>query len=661
MMSTAAGLAASTRAALLSTAAAFAFALPGTAYAQNAAEAQPVEEAQPAGDMPSEDVANGNEIVVTATKREQTLQDVPVAVTVTTAQTIERAHIRDIRDLSNLVPSLRVGERQNSANTNFFIRGFGNGANNAGIEPSVGVFIDGVYRSRSAAQISDLPDVDRIEVLRGPQSTLFGKNASAGVISIVTAKPKFEFGGNIEASYGNFDAKVIKGVITGPISDTVALSLAGGLNKRDGWAHNVVTGTDTNDRNRWFVRGQALFESANGLRVRLIGDYGKIDEICCAVVNVLTGARTGVLTSPPINGQVNVPADAFADRIYTNFDSTNHIKNYGVSGQIDYEVGPLKLTSITAWRRSLTDANFDSDYTSADLLRGSNLGHVDLKTFTQELRATASIANTVDVLVGGFYFNEKVNQGTHLAWGANARTYADVLIRGLSSNAFSVGGLESLFGLLNNQSYAGKFFAAGPTLDEIYNMKNENYSLFSQVDFHVSDRLTLTGGIAYTNDKKRYSTNVQSSDTFSRLDLRDLAIKAGISQTVGGIVGAPGGFATATQIAAFATANPATFSAIQAGATAAAATSPLLGLRQLQFFPDFLNVPNAVEPGRTADHKFTYTARLAYDLTDTVNVYGSYATGYKASSINLSRDSRPFAGQSGGDPGGRSRLPQPDL
>jgi outer membrane receptor protein involved in Fe transport len=183
MTSFAAGHFVRTRAALFATAAAFAIALPGVAAAQDS------EEAQPAGDMPSESYDNANEIIVTATKREQTLQDVPVAVTVATAATIEREHMRDLKDLGSIVPSLRVGERQASAQTNFFIRGFGNGANNIGIEPSVGVFIDGVYRSRTASQIADFPDIERIEVLRGPQSTLFGKNASAGVISIVTQKP----------------------------------------------------------------------------------------------------------------------------------------------------------------------------------------------------------------------------------------------------------------------------------------------------------------------------------------------------------------------------------------------------------------------------------------------------------------------------------------
>jgi len=146
-----------------------------------------------------------DEIIVTATKRATTLQETPVAVTVTSAATIENARILDLNDLQSVVPSLRVNQLQTSTNTNFIIRGFGNGANNAGVEPSVGVFVDGVYRSRSAARIGDLPKLERIEVLRGPQSTLFGKNASAGVISIVTAKPSYEQEGYAELGYGNYN------------------------------------------------------------------------------------------------------------------------------------------------------------------------------------------------------------------------------------------------------------------------------------------------------------------------------------------------------------------------------------------------------------------------------------------------------------------------
>jgi len=225
-----------------------------------------------AQDVQEEGTIDDNIIIVTASKRETTLQETPIAVSVTSAETIEQAEIRDLLDLQTLVPSLRVSQLQSSANTNFVIRGFGNGANNAGIEPSVGVFIDGVYRSRSAAQIGDLPNVQRIEVLRGPQSTLFGKNASAGVISVVTEKPQFEFGGSASLTYGNFDTIIAKADITGPITDTVAFSLAGNYNRRDGYAQDLALGTDVNDRNRWGTRAQLLFEPSNDLSVRLIAD-----------------------------------------------------------------------------------------------------------------------------------------------------------------------------------------------------------------------------------------------------------------------------------------------------------------------------------------------------------------------------------------------------
>ena len=206
----------------------------------------------------SADISSGNSIVVTATKREQTLQETPISVSVTSAETLERAQIRDLIDLQTVAPSLRVQQLQSSSNTTFSIRGFGNGDNNFGIEPSVGVFIDGVFRSRSAGALDDLANVQRIEVLRGPQSTLFGKNASAGVVSIITREPQFEFGGSVEASYGNYDSVTVRGDITGPINDKIAFSLAGGYNRRDGYARIVNLDEDLSDRNRWNVRGQLL-------------------------------------------------------------------------------------------------------------------------------------------------------------------------------------------------------------------------------------------------------------------------------------------------------------------------------------------------------------------------------------------------------------------
>lgn len=638
--------------ALLAGTCCLAFAFAASAHAQDAAQAGAVEEALPATSAP-ELASDGNEIIVTATKREQTLQDVPVAVTVTTAKTLEQAQIRDLKDLVSVVPSLRVTQLQSSANTNFIIRGFGNGANNAGIEPSVGVFIDGVYRSRSAAQIGDFPDVQRIEVLRGPQSTLFGKNASVGVISIVTDAPKFGFGGNVEASYGNYDALILKGVVTGPVSEQLAVSLAGGINKRDGYNQDLGTGNRTNERNRWFVRGQALWEPTAQTRVRLIGDYSKIDEICCGVVNLQPSLAT--LAIRALGGQVNGPDAIFADKVYSNIDSTNNIENWGISGQIDHDIGPLTLTSITAYRRTNAVTDQDSDFSSADLI-GRNAADQSIKTFTQEVRLATNLEGPLNFILGGYYFNESITQANQINWGASARGYADFIIRGLTGNAQSLPLLEATIGSLTGTNQTGRFFANGQGLDERYRLKNEAWSFFAQADFKIGDRITVTGGINYTRDRKDFAATATSSDVFANLDLVQIGATALGQQFVATALGT----SDPATIAAFAAANPTQFAALQAQAvsfaalnanlstTAAAADSnpltvgnPLLALKRLQYLPPFLGVPNAVEPGRTNDDKFTYVVRVAYDVNSAINVYASYATGFKASSINLSRDSRP--------------------
>ncbi|MBU6268880.1 MAG: TonB-dependent receptor [Sphingomonadales bacterium] len=619
---------------------AFGVATPFAAHAQ-AAKPDAAQEAQPARDEAAEGA--GNEIVVTATKREQTLQDVPVAVSVTTADTLEKAHIRDIKDLATVVPSLRVVEHQSSAQTDFDIRGFGNGANNAGIEPSVGVFIDGVYRSRSAAQIADFPDVKRVEVLRGPQSTLFGKNASAGVISIVTQAPQFKPGGSIELSYGNYNAFVMKTMVTGPVSDTLALSLASGLNLRDGYVKDAATGSQINNRKRSFVRGQALWEPNSQLKVRLIADYGAINERCCAVTNVQPAAATAAIRA--LGGKVNPTSDTFGT-VYNNFDSTNRIKNYGFSGQIDYSLGPLTITSITAWRKNDNQTLQDSDFTSLDIL-GLNYAKVGIRTFTQELRAATNLDGPINFVGGLYYFNEKIAQEGQILYGSQTRLYANALTGGTLGQTDGLTKLETLLGTLSGNPglYLGKFFQAGTGLNEKYALKNDAISVFGQVDFKVAERLTLTAGLNYTHDKKTFDTSgTVSNDVFSGVPLSAYSTGLNsyfIASTVGGLLGVPGGIASAAQVAGFAGVQPAAFAQIQAGALNA--TNNILALKAYQFLPPFLNVPNKVEPGKTSDGNVSYTARLAYDVDGHVNAYASFATGFKASSVNLSRDSRPAA------------------
>ena len=613
---------------------------PAIAFAQDAA---------PADTAAATQVTDyGNDIIVTASKRSQTLQDTPVAVSVTSAAQLEESQIRDLIDLQSSVPSLRVSQLQSSANTNFIIRGFGNGANNAGIEPSVGVFIDGVYRSRSAAQIGDLPNVERIEVLRGPQSTLFGKNASAGVISIVTQKPQFDFGGSVEATYGNFNAITIKGDVTGPLSETVAFSIGGSYNRRDGYAQDLKLDTDVNDRNRWGVRGQLLFEPTDALSIRLIGDYDKIDENCCIAGNVIAGPTIAITNA--LAGGPSVDANnPFSFDVYNNFLSTNEIENYGGSGQIDYDLGNLALTSITAYRKVKALTNQDSDFTGADLI-GENSQDLGINTFTQELRITSDFDGPINFLLGGYYFNEKIRQKNDIRFGTQFRPYGDQLIRAASGNALNVALLEGTFGALEGAPtrYVGTFFRAGDGLDEAYRLKDEAFSIFGTLDFEVTDRLTLSLGGNYTKDRKNFSTNVISTDTFSGINLdapqyapfRNQLILGGALQQAGVNPN------NSAAVAAFAT-NPATAPIFQQFVAFAAANqnnpaaNPLGGLRAFQFLPPFLNVPNAVEDGKTNDGDFSYSVRAAYELTDTVNIYATYATGFKASSVNLSRDSRP--------------------
>jgi iron complex outermembrane receptor protein len=569
------------------------------------------------------DGANSNVIIVTASKRETTLQETPIAVSVTSGETIEQAQIRDIADLQSLVPSLRVSQLQSAFATSFSIRGFGTDGNNLGLEPSVAVFVDGVYRSRTISQISDLPNLERVEVLRGPQSTLFGKNASAGVISLVSSAPSFQFGGNVEASYGNFNAIVAKGYLTGPISDNIAASVAAGYNKRDGFITNGFNGDDLNDRDRWFTRGQLLFDNGDNLTVRLIADYDKIDEKCCAVVNLTRSDRTVAVEA--IGGQYNDFEDRF-QVAFSDVEPFNKIKNWGVSGQVDYEIGDMTVTSITAYRDTSINADADVDFTSADIASGANIGQADIETFTQELRVASDFDGMFNFLVGGYYFNEDLQTKDQIVFGDDFRPYANLLIQGGSGGTLNLNSLEALLG-----ATPGSFFSAGSGFFNDFKQENEAYSIFGQVDIDLTDRLTITLGANYTKDKKDVTSNSNSNETFSLVDL-DAPQFTGSRQLL--LLGA--GVPPAQ--AAFLAANPTIVFADGSSA------NPFAAFKDFQFLPQIVNIPNAIEDGKSRDDDVTYIARVAYEVSDTINVYISYATGFKASSWNLSRDSRPLPG-----------------
>ncbi len=568
------------------------------------------------------------EVVVYAQKKEQTLQEVPVAVSVVSGDTIQQAQINDILDLQTVIPSLRVTQLQTSGNTNFLIRGFGNGANNAGIEPSVGVFVDGVYRSRSASAITDLPNLERVEVLRGPQSTLFGKNASAGVISVVTRAPDpftmDGFSGSASLTAGNFSEVIARGDISGPLSDSVGVALSGYSNTRDGYFTNLANGSKINERDRWGVRGEIMFSPTASSSVRIIADYDQIDEKCCGVANLVNGP-TG-LAVLAVGGNL-IGDSPFAYSQYLDFDPVNDIKNGGISMQIDYDLTEtIRLTSITAQRDLDRFEDADVDFTSAALV-SRNTGQTDIETFTQELRISSQAGQGFDWLVGLFYFTEEVGQVTNLTYGPAFRAYADVLAGG------GVTATETALGLP-----AGTFFATGQGVLDTAGQDDDTYSLFAQADIDLGERAILTLGVNYTKVDKTAAVSQVNTDIFSGLDF----IEVGFGAAFGALTGLPPTIANIV-------ANPlAAATADALSTTPCSATNPppacnqLLALQPLQFLPPYQAYPNAVETGTSKDSKTTWTARLAYDATDSLNVYASVGTGFKATSWNLSRDSRPF-------------------
>lgn len=605
------------------------------------------------------DVAIFEEITVTATKREQTLQEVPVAVSVVSADVMSEAQVLDIKDLQFLVPSLRVSTLQTSANTTFLIRGFGNGANNVGVEPSVGVFVDGVYRSRTAASIADLPNLERIEVIKGPQSTLFGKNASAGVINVVTAKPSLDgYTGSVSGTVGEFSQVIGKAEINGPISNTFAWGLSANFNQRDGYFTNLDTGSEFNEINRYGVRGQLLWQPSDTFEARLIADYDEIDELCCGVANLLLSEDSG-LAIAYAGGSV-IAEQPFAYEQNYNFDAANEVENSGVSLQLDWDLNDyVTLTSITALRQLDRFDNSDSDFNSAEMIGefAGNLTDTDLDTFTQELRLSGS-TDSVDWLVGAFYFDEEAEQRSAVGYGSGLRSYFDAIttlgalppgtptaVKEGVLAGLGAGQIQSPLTLveLGIGLPVGTFFGEGQGSFEFGTLTNTATSLFAQADFHLGDRATVTLGVNYTEDEKDVAFSIDGTDVFSAVSLPAV----GFGLAFQGATGLP---PTPENIAAVGQQDPILLQILQDGSTENCTDgleppfcNELLVLQPLQFLPPFVDFPNSIEPGTSKDDNTSWTARFAYDVTDTLNAYVSAGTGFKATSWNLSRDSRPFA------------------
>ena len=622
-------------------------------------------------DSPVENAAvdMNDAIVVTAQGRRQQLADVPVAISAVTAETLEKSGTNDIRDLTQVAPSLLVSSTGNEANGSARIRGIGTVGDNPGLESSVPVFVDGVYRSRSGNALSELGPLDRVEVLRGPQGTLGGRNSSAGLINIYTAPPEFDFSAYGVASYGNYDALRLEAGVNAPLSETIAARIDGVYFRRDGFYYDTVNDTDVNNRDRYLVRAQALFEPTPDISFRVVGDYSKKDEACCAATFVqpsfaplarlsddlpplsadakydYPGTATPALTStanpiiPVLLGLGQNPAalnqSTFNRNIYVTPGRSyqGETEDYGISGELEWHFGDTTLTSITGYREYSNFQGSDTDYTQVDLLYrepGENAGARAFKTFTQEVRLNGSLFDDrIDWLVGGYYANEKLEVRDNLRFGTQYGGFAPcrivnaintALTSPTSSGCLSAGG-RAVLSAANGG--AGAFGAATPLIfagldnlgrvndlgstGDVYNQESDNFALFTHNIVHLTDNLDLTLGVRYTNETKDFDATFGNDNTICPAN-RALLGSLLTNPALGGLAGG-----------------------IISLSCQGNSTSELNGV--------------SIADKREED-EFTGTAILSYKVTPDLLVYGSYSRGYKAGGFNLDRSalSVPAAG-----------------
>jgi iron complex outermembrane receptor protein len=626
-----------------------------------------------------------NNIVVTATGRRRILQDVPLAVTAVGGEALQNSGATDIRQLNQLAPSLLVSSTGTEANGSARIRGIGTVGDNPGLESSVAVFVDGVYRSRSGIGLNELGEVERIEVLRGPQGTLFGRNASAGLIHVITRRPEFDFGGSAELSYGNYNYMRGQIGITGPISEQLAFRVDAIYTRRDGF-YDVVnasggTESDVNDRNRFFTRGQLLFEPNDALSFRLIGDYSQRNESCCGAVYVGLLETTDPTPGVPGDFRVRPPGEggsADGNRIVdvlTSLGGTfpsrddpyrrdismtpgttyeGRTTDWGVSLQADWDLGGANLTWITAFRNYKSISPSDTDYTNVDILRRDDDDQAfrDFQTFTQEIRLQGSaFGGFLDWLVGGYYANEDLHVRDNLRFGsqygafAACRLVATVSPNPLLRNPAAPGCLgtvaqPALGGATGRQAFAAGLGGAGPLflsgLDRLSTVNNvgdddanyfqdsSNWAIFTHNIFNITDTLSLTIGLRYTHENKDFEANFNNTNTIC--PVQQAAFSAFL----------PGG----------ATPLPASLQPLGQG---------LVNLTCQGNSSSALNALNLSDS--RSEGEWTGTGVLSFKPVSSLLLYASYSRGYKAGGFNLDRSALGSPVFAPGDPrqsGGRN-------
>ena len=571
-----------------------------------------------------------DDIIVTAQKREQNLQDVPIVVTSLSGETLQDAGVRDIKDLQILTPGMTVTSTSSEASTTARIRGVGTVGDNPGLESSVGVVIDGVYRSRNSVGFGDLGEMARIEVLKGPQGTLFGKNTSAGVINIITEAPSFTPEFNAELTVGNFGAMGASGSVSGPISDTLAFRLYAGRRLRDGFM-TIDTGdgprAETDDNNQDFgtVRGQLLWLPNDTMSFRLIADYSSRDEYCCIGTQIRTantypfidGLSTGTGQRPPAAGNGPLP---FLRTGYANRSNAQEVNDQGVSLEATFDVPSMNatLTSVSSWREWTSSLGQDVDYTGADIAYRVNDGQYgfSVDNLTQEFRLAGS-TDTLDWLVGVFATREDIGRGDTWYFGADYTPFLSFLLSAslnaanpalpISPNTIgcytragqTAGNFGTCLGTGGAVGGGGPGFTVGQGFRDQYDQSSSSLAVFTNNTWSLTEQFDITLGLRYTLDDKSLDgqqTNLNGN---------------------GGACSAALGNAAAI------------------GAVLGASTSSLLGRFCLPWSNSAYNNRTVVET--FDDGELSGTIKAAYRLNPSILTYASYARGYKSFGYNLDR------------------------
>ena len=429
--------------------------------------------------------AGNNDIIVTARRRSESAQDIPLAVTVIGGQQITDTGAFNVGRLQQLAPTLQFYS-SNPRNTTLNIRGLGApfGLTSDGFEQGVGIYIDDVYYSRVASATFDFLDIAQLEVLRGPQGTLYGKNTTAGAINIKTNQPTFDFEGTAEVSLGNYEFKQARVAVSGPLSDTIAVRVAASATDRRGTIRNVTTDQDIQSLDNLGLRAQLLWQPSNDLKITLAGDYNKQDANCCGSVFVRT-----VSTQRPLNRQFAALAAAqnYAppstnpfDRL-SDLDSTLNAGNViaGVALRVNWDVGPGTFTSVTAWRYWDWLPENDRDFTGLPIVSLSQ-NPSQQNQYTQEFRYAYS-GTRFDFVVGAFAFDQRIDtQGLEGQGGAASR-WSIAPSNALSKDPSVLDGLTA-----RNTQY----------------LKSTSAALFGQLSWKVTDAFTIQPGVRFNYDKK---------------------------------------------------------------------------------------------------------------------------------------------------------------